>query len=116
MFYLACQTMAMTLFPTLGGTAPPWRWRRSILVSSLLQHLLYALTVCGADVVLSGTAPGAIGRRAANGQAGTAGSSGAPGATSGSGSAGSSGGGGSSSGFSSGPGSSGIGSPGSSGG
>lgn len=44
-FYLGCQTMAMTLFPTIGGTPPPWRWRRSVLISSLAQHAVYALTV-----------------------------------------------------------------------
>ena len=45
LFYAGCQTMAMTLFPTLGGTPPPWRWRRSILLSSLAQHAVYAVTV-----------------------------------------------------------------------
>jgi hypothetical protein len=45
LFYAGCQAMAMTLFPTLGGTPPPWRWRRSILVSSLAQHAIYAATV-----------------------------------------------------------------------
>jgi hypothetical protein len=44
-FYASCQLMACTLFPALGGTPPPWRWRRSVLLSSLGQHLLYAVTV-----------------------------------------------------------------------
>ena len=44
-FYAGCQTMAMTLFPTLGGTPPPWRWKPSILLSSLAQHAVYAATV-----------------------------------------------------------------------
>lgn len=44
-FYAGCQTMAMTLFPTLGGTPPPWRWKPSILLSSLTQHAVYAATV-----------------------------------------------------------------------
>jgi hypothetical protein len=52
-FYVGCQAMAMTLFPTLGGTPPPWRWRRSVLVSSLAQHALYAATVCAADKMLT---------------------------------------------------------------
>ena len=44
-FYASCQLMACTLFPAVGGTPPPWRWRRSVLLSSLGQHLLYAVTV-----------------------------------------------------------------------
>jgi len=44
-FYAGCQAMALTLFPTLGGTPPPWRWRKDMLVSSLAQHALYAVTV-----------------------------------------------------------------------
>ena len=44
-FYAGCQTMAMTLFPTLGQTPPPWRWKPSILLSSLAQHAVYAATV-----------------------------------------------------------------------
>lgn len=45
LFYAGCQAMAMTMFPTLGGTPPPWHWRRSILLSSLAQHAIYAGTV-----------------------------------------------------------------------
>lgn len=44
-FYAGCQSMAMTLFPTLGGTPPPWRWRKGLLASSLAQHAVYALAV-----------------------------------------------------------------------
>jgi hypothetical protein len=44
-FYAGCQTMALVLFPTLGGTPPPWRWKRELLVSSLAVHALYAATV-----------------------------------------------------------------------
>ena len=44
-FYVLCQAMAMTLFPTLGGTPPPWRWPRRILISSLCQHAIYAIAV-----------------------------------------------------------------------
>lgn len=52
-FYLACQAMAMTLFPTVGGTPPPWRWHRRILVSSLVQHAIYAAVVAAAVQALS---------------------------------------------------------------
>ncbi len=44
-FFLVCQATAMTLFPVLGETPPPWRWRRNVLLSSLGEHALYAATV-----------------------------------------------------------------------
>lgn len=47
-FFLICQGMAMTLFPTLGDTPPPWRWPRDVLCSSLAQHALYAAVVTAA--------------------------------------------------------------------
>ena len=56
-FWAAGQTMAMTLFPTLGGTPPPWRWRRSLLVSSFAQHAVYAVTVDAAYRALSPDSP-----------------------------------------------------------
>ncbi len=37
--------MAFVLFPVLGGTPPPWRWKREMLLSSLGVHALYAGTV-----------------------------------------------------------------------
>lgn len=51
-FYAGCQAMAWTLFPVLGGTPPPWRWRRDVLVSSLAQHLVYAAAVSVADTAI----------------------------------------------------------------
>lgn len=53
LFYLGCQTMAMTLFPTIGGTPPPWRWRRSVLATSLTMHGVYAATVAATSWRLS---------------------------------------------------------------
>lgn len=44
-FFVGCQTMALSLFPLLGGTPPPWRWRRDLLVTSLVQHAIYAAVV-----------------------------------------------------------------------
>jgi hypothetical protein len=44
-FYAGCQSMAFVLFPTLGGTPPPWRWRRDMLISSLGQHAVYVAAV-----------------------------------------------------------------------
>jgi len=56
-FYAGCQSMAMTLFPTVGGTPPPWRWRPSLLASSLAQHAIYAATVAAVDDTLARTQP-----------------------------------------------------------
>jgi len=44
-FGLGCQALAFTLFPTVGATPPPWRWRRDVLVTSVGQHLVYIATV-----------------------------------------------------------------------
>jgi hypothetical protein len=44
-YWSAIMVMAAALFPTLGGTPPPWRWRRDILATSGVQHLLYAVVV-----------------------------------------------------------------------
>lgn len=44
-FGLGCQAMAFTLFPTLGGTPPPWRWQRRVIASSLSIHALYVAVV-----------------------------------------------------------------------
>jgi hypothetical protein len=44
-FYALCQAMAFTLFPTLGETPPPWRWKRELLISSCSVHALYVASV-----------------------------------------------------------------------
>ena len=36
--------MACAMFPVLGDTPPPWRWRNDVIVTSALQHLVYAAT------------------------------------------------------------------------
>jgi hypothetical protein len=43
--------MACGMFPVLGGTPPPWRWRNDVIVTSAFQHLVYAGT---ATAVLRG--------------------------------------------------------------
>lgn len=50
-FFALCQGMAFTLFPTLGETPPPWRWRRAVLLSSLGQHAVYVAGVVAADEI-----------------------------------------------------------------
>lgn len=57
LFYAGCQAMAMTLFPALGGTPPPWRWRRSMLISSVAQHAVYAVAVDATDRTLRARTP-----------------------------------------------------------
>lgn len=52
-FFVGCQAMAMVLLPVLGDTPPPWRWRRDVLVSSLVHHAVYAATVAAADRALA---------------------------------------------------------------
>lgn len=57
-FFACCQTMAFALFPLLGETPPPWRWKRSILVSSVVQHALYVVTVSAVSRRLGGRESG----------------------------------------------------------
>lgn len=51
-FFLGCQTMALSLFPTLGETPVPWRWGPRLLTVSLAQHAVYAGAVAGVDALL----------------------------------------------------------------
>lgn len=44
-FTVGISVMAGTLFPVLGGTPPPWRWRSDVVATSLVQHLVYAAVV-----------------------------------------------------------------------
>ncbi|HEY2279392.1 MAG TPA: hypothetical protein VGI00_13620, partial [Streptosporangiaceae bacterium] len=47
--------MACAMFPVLGDTPPPWRWRNDVIVTSAFQHLVYAGTT---TVVLRALARG----------------------------------------------------------
>src|ERR1700759_3082378 len=40
-------TMACAMFPVLGDTPPPWRWRNDVIVTSAFQHLVYAGSAAG---------------------------------------------------------------------
>jgi len=51
-FGLGCQGLAFSLFPTVGGTPPPWRWRRDVLATSLGQHAVYVVAVAGVSAAL----------------------------------------------------------------
>jgi hypothetical protein len=56
-FFVGCQTMALSLFPLLGETPVPWRWKPRLLAVSLVQHAIYAVTVAGVDAQLDHRAP-----------------------------------------------------------
>lgn len=43
LYWAGLMVMAGTLFPALGGTPPPWRWRRDVLATSMFQHAVYAV-------------------------------------------------------------------------
>lgn len=44
-YFAGITVMASALFPTLGGTPPPWRWEPDVVATSLFQHLVYAAVV-----------------------------------------------------------------------
>lgn len=46
-YWAGLMVMAGTLFPLLGDTPPPWRWKPDVLATSLAQHGVYAV-VAGA--------------------------------------------------------------------
>jgi hypothetical protein len=57
-FFAGAQVMALGLFPVLGDTPPPWRWERHLLVTSTVQHGIYAGAVAATN-----TATARLGRR-----------------------------------------------------
>ena len=48
-YWSGMMVMACAMFPVLGDTPPPWRWRSDFIVTSAAQHMVYAAT---ATVVL----------------------------------------------------------------
>ncbi len=56
-FFIACEAMALGLFPVLGETPVPWRWGPRLLTVSLVQHAVYAVAVAGADAVIDRRGP-----------------------------------------------------------
>lgn len=47
-FFAVTEGLALSMFPLLGGTPPPWRWRGEVLAASVVEHVVYALAVTGA--------------------------------------------------------------------
>jgi hypothetical protein len=42
-------TATLTLFPVLGRTPPPWRWRADVLATSFGTHVAYVAAVAAVD-------------------------------------------------------------------
>lgn len=52
-YWVGLMAMTGVLFPLLGDTPPPWRWRPDVVGTSLVQHAVYAAAV-GAVVDATG--------------------------------------------------------------
>ena len=48
-FATTLMTATFTLFPLLGRTPPPWRWRRDVLATSVVTHFAYVTALAAAD-------------------------------------------------------------------
>jgi hypothetical protein len=48
-FGCTLMTATLTLFPLLGRTPPPWRWRPAVLATSLGTHVVYVAAVAAFD-------------------------------------------------------------------
>lgn len=48
-FGATLMTATLTLFPLLGRTPPPWRWRADMLATSFGTHAAYVATVAAVD-------------------------------------------------------------------
>jgi hypothetical protein len=57
-FWASTEMFAFSLFPLLGETPPPWRWRAEPLVACVLQHAVYAVvTVLARESLLPAKQP-----------------------------------------------------------
>ena len=48
-FGCTLMTATLSLFPLLGRTPPPWRWRPAVLATSLGTHVVYVAAVAAVD-------------------------------------------------------------------
>lgn len=44
-YWAGLMVMTATLFPLLGDTPPPWRWKPDVILTSVFQHALFAAGV-----------------------------------------------------------------------
>jgi uncharacterized membrane protein YagU involved in acid resistance len=55
-FGATLMSATFSLFPLLGKTPPPWKWRRDVLATSLATHAAYVVTAAVVDDRLGGSA------------------------------------------------------------
>jgi hypothetical protein len=48
-FGCTLMTATLTLFPVLGRTPPPWRWKPAVLATSVGTHVVYVAAVAAVD-------------------------------------------------------------------
>jgi|SRR5690242_12802269 len=48
-FGATLMTATLTLFPLLGRTPPPWRWKPDVMATSVGTHVAYVATVAAVD-------------------------------------------------------------------
>ena len=53
-YWVGLMVMTGTLFPLLGDTPPPWRWKPGVIATSLVQHGVYAVATGAAADALGG--------------------------------------------------------------
>ena len=58
LFGTMLMTATLTLFPLLGRTPPPWRWRPDVIATSFGTHALYVAAVAAVDDGIRRAAPG----------------------------------------------------------
>jgi len=58
LYWAGMMAMACVMFPVLGDTPPPWRWRNDVIVTSMFQHLVYATSAAATLRWLTRPRPG----------------------------------------------------------
>jgi hypothetical protein len=53
-FFATLMTLTFTMFPLLGRTPPPWRWRRDVLETAVGTHVAYVAGLAAVDDLLAG--------------------------------------------------------------
>jgi hypothetical protein len=48
-FFATLMTATLSLFPILGRTPPPWRWRKDVMATALGTHVAYVAGLAAVD-------------------------------------------------------------------
>jgi len=48
-FFATLMTATLSLFPILGRTPPPWRWRKDVMTTAVGTHIAYVAAVAAVD-------------------------------------------------------------------